>query len=946
MFLSITLPQLGLLAIFWKLYTVIHPLLKENSIQAWKGFGASLILLWLGFSVYAGIRMITKKPVHAMTAILIFGTYISWMYGVLNNIVRIIPWEIPRWMLFWVAPELFLFTFLLPGLVYAMVLLIVAYTPEIEHYRPWRDLAWAIGIPAAWYLIFNVFLGVLRFGPNISDISRHIVPIALIVSTLTFLFLLGRLLYVLFRAKQNLVLKLITWFVMVMPVAGLALNRKLNNLFGDFSHPVYYILAIITGGLLILPAPDNKGLRLALYTAKSIVLPFTLYFFIVFLPFLPLAIPLILALGFGFLILTPLVLGFKHVLSLREDYIFLRSAFNKPILLMTLILASTIIPGGLYLMIREDNYQIQKALSYLYRTEYQTDHSIDLSQSALKRAIKNLKMNKMEDTGVGFGFGERTPYLTSIYNWLVLNNLTLADDKLQALERVYFGEVNENTARVSRQTALSNKPVHITNIKSFTRFDQHTQTYLSKIDLELQNSVNSDRQEFTCSFELPTGCYITGYYLDVNGERKQGNVVDKRAAVWVYQQIRNVQKDPGILIYRSGKEINLRVFPFEKGEKRYTGLELVHRLPIALKLDDHTVQLGDSSKMSPIVHSTKAGAFISRTAKQNLVKIHRRPVYYFLLDYSMAADGRTSGYIGKIRQCLQKYQWKDSDIYLVPLNYNLKVIPMEDQWQSVLDQFPVTGGFFLDRGLKTILYQHYRSGAATYPVMIVVTDKLEHLRLYEDYKLWEITFPETDAFYRLGERGELYQFSLLNREGEGKETDTILGSRFVLGWPRENPRVYLPDDHQDSLILYDDAFSSSLVLENASLWETGLSLELMSLGLSLNPSNYHQRELAIIRESMEKGVMSRHTSYVVLENAAQEKALREKQQQILSAKKIVDVSNVDHITDTDPEMVEPSIVILLILGGCILLFEKQYFIRHGSTVNRTKVYQMKHVSEK
>jgi hypothetical protein len=57
----------------------------------------------------------------------------------------------------------------------------------------------------------------------------------------------------------------------------------------------------------------------------------------------------------------------------------------------------------------------------------------------------------------------------------------------------------------------------------------------------------------------------------------------------------------------------------------------------------------------------------------------------------------------------------------------------------------------------------------------------------------------------------------------------------------------------------------------------------------LHPERPVKKTLDIVKASIKTGVMSPYTSYIVLENEAQEKVLLEKQKQILSTKKALDI---------------------------------------------------------
>ncbi|MCG8572786.1 MAG: hypothetical protein MJB14_21855, partial [Spirochaetes bacterium] len=73
---------------------------------------------------------------------------------------------------------------------------------------------------------------------------------------------------------------------------------------------------------------------------------------------------------------------------------------------------------------------------------------------------------------------------------------------------------------------------------------------------------------------------------------------------------------------------------------------------------------------------------------------------------------------------------------------------------------------------------------------------------------------------------------------------------------------------------------------------------------------------SLFQQSIQLNTLSRVTSFVVLENQAQEIMLKKKQEQVLSAKKTLDAS------DEIIEMSEPHLFFLLILFLLFILVKK------------------------
>lgn len=918
--LTLTLPQGVLCLIFLRLHGVIGTLLSTAETAVWLAFGLSLGLLWLGFTAYAVAAMIRRGPIHPLSGLGLLGLYIPWLYLVFVNFERLIPWRVPRWMFLGIEPVVLLLTLVVPALAYALFLLVAAYTPERGRYKPLRDVIVAVAVPAAWYLLANLGLGFMRYGSAVAALAAHVLPILLVLSTAGFLFVTARLLYAFLRERKGWREKAAIPFLLVLPVLGLEINRRTGGFLGDFTHPVFYVLAVLTGLLLVLPPPNERRLRFGLYALKCLVFPFTVYFFLVFLPYLPLAIPLIIVFGMGFLILAPLVMGIKHVLALRDDYRDLCPACGKPLLLSVFLLGCALLPGAWYLAVRQDGIQVQRALAHLYRTGYRADISAHVSASGLSRALKNMAANRARGRGIGFSGGERTPYLTSLYNMIVLDNLTLSRDRIQALERVFLGRTGEEIEKAAagrrRVSAVTIQETRFT-----TRYDGRAGEYRSMIDLTLQNTGTSDREEYATAFTLPAGCYVVDYYLVVEGRRKKGMLADRRAATWVYRQVVDERKDPGVMYYGPDGRIILKVFPFAAGEIRRTGFTVVHGTPVELIIGGRRIRLGQEDAFGPKTRTTPGAVFIPAAVKGGLPRVTRRPAYHFVVDCSAAAAGKTAGYVERVASFIRARGLRPDEATVTAANADLVTVRPEGGWRETMARVRCGGGYDLDRAVKTFLYEHYRAGMGVYPLIVAVTDTPAHWRLYEDYAAWQPAFPESDAYYRLGEEGELHRLSLLKMGEEDRDfIVTDPPEVEVLAWPAVGRRrAFLPNDGLDGIVLTDEAFTGTKTGTAGSAWETGLALEARSTGLMMNPADYRARELSIIRDSLRSGVMTRSTSYIVLENEAQEAALRAKQRQILATGKVADLDEGGGDSASEPEMVEPSLVVVMVLGVLIMM---------------------------
>jgi hypothetical protein len=154
--------------------------------------------------------------------------------------------------------------------------------------------------------------------------------------------------------------------VFAFPVAGLVANNDLlfNLISADFSDPWFFVLAFINGLAISLPEKDHKKYRLAIFCIRSISFAYIIYFFLVFLPNLPISAMAILVFGLGILLISPVILMVFQTKILVSDFVYLYRNYTKRTINVIFIVSIFIVPviaGIAYL--GEINF-IQRSLSY------------------------------------------------------------------------------------------------------------------------------------------------------------------------------------------------------------------------------------------------------------------------------------------------------------------------------------------------------------------------------------------------------------------------------------------------------------------------------------------------------------------------------------------------------------------------------------------------------
>lgn len=113
-FLTITLPQVIILAAFGKIFSVIRPLMNEWQINGWKIFGAVILLFVGSATAYAVLCLIRRKEIVPWFGIVIFSVCVPVIYVSLFLRSDLVPASVPGWMMFDLEPVIVLESLIVP----------------------------------------------------------------------------------------------------------------------------------------------------------------------------------------------------------------------------------------------------------------------------------------------------------------------------------------------------------------------------------------------------------------------------------------------------------------------------------------------------------------------------------------------------------------------------------------------------------------------------------------------------------------------------------------------------------------------------------------------------------------------------------------------------------------------------------------------------------------
>lgn len=916
-----TLPIIILSILYAKDYSVIHSLLNEHSRSLWRSYSILLALLTTANMTYCVYTARKKKLLSTCYGFVSLLLYLSFVYFYLYNANVLFPAQLPNWMISGTT-ALYTGTFLMPTMVHALMVIVIYGTRHIQKRNAWINFGAAIAVPLLAYIFIQALLPTWERRLSDNRIIEHASNVIYIALVITFLFFLFRFLYILLckKGKWFFTTRMIWVFLIgiLLPLIGLCINKKWDHPFGNFSDPWFFILAVLNGLLLCLPETGNRYYQLFVFSGRCCTLCYTLYFFFVFLPFLPLSVIAIIAYGAGFLMLTPAALFCVHIHKLVQQYKALKKQFSY--LALMGLGWFLIIPGMLFGRCIYERLNLHKALEYVYTPDLSKTYSI--SSNTLKKTLDAIEKNRRpEPLAIT---GEAQPYLSSIYNWAVLDNLSLSETKSNQLRQIFMGASGAPVPK-----AVPNKNVALTNLAVRSHFDPNAGAWLSTVAVELTNTVTTSG-EYETSFRLPAGCFVSNYYLYIGNRKEQGILAEKRTAQWVFNQIRSENRDPGILYYKNPEELILKVFPFAGKEIRKTGIEFLHKDPVALTIDGHTVQLGTAAVLRNDLPATASGPiYLTAAEKKQLPIVFRTPYYHFLVDVSAASASYTR----------QQEKTIDSLIHILGapakagrisfVNSRVHTFKTDEQWKNTFHNMHRNGGFFLERAFQENLVRSYLNDKMQYPVFIVVSNHFKQAVLDPERKAFAFSFPEMGNYFVVTGEKAIMTRSLLDNTQAPINPQIPCSPVPVFAYPNQAQPVACFSTDDAPVILTKTAYINNGHPFKKD-WTSALALYANARWMQLYPIRQKKDWQQDVRHSFQSGILTPNTAYIVVENEAQKAALYRKQKEVLAGNKNLDAG------DEPSAMSEPGLLVAFLFLLLLLFKNSNLLFSVQNHLNRSK----------
>lgn len=781
-----------------------------------------------------------------------------------------------------ISPTLALIAACMVSVIYGIMGIAYSTTSPDKTYEISRYVTGIFLIPLTWFFAFAL----------ITHVNSNAVIITLVVASFFAIILFAaKLLFIWRQRKAPLSLDekpkggyYIAVFVIAfcMPLLGLFLNQVFadfrgRGIFGDFSHPLFYIIAALNGLLLLVPPVKNKSLRLLIFYLKSVGYAYILYFFMVFIPNLPIGIFGIILYGLGLLVLAPLMITLLQGYHLIKEGNILSKAWSIPLIIAVFCIGIATLPLSMTAVIWADRDNFQTAVQYLEQKEPTSDSPINLGR--LERTLESIKDSQNATRSFLGNVTSGTPIISAFYSRLILDGKALSPENVSTMENLFFDAGHDLSASNLSSSDIVSSSVFLMDVASETKYDEKIGAYRSWVHLKLKNG-DTANGEYNTTFKLPEGAYVTDYYLDVLGEHKSGMLTDRRAALFIYSKIVNTRRDPGLLHYVGENTLELRVFPFAPGEARDTGFEIIHSQRLDLDIDNKLISLkGDEAQKELQLPSA---VLLTAAQKQSLEPVVRNPKYYFVVDSSK--NSSIEWHTSQIAEYANKNHIQDAEVIFA--SYKLQKHSLADMTQG---KNKTEGGFNLNMAVKEILS---KEAADSFPIIIAVSDNMPAAVLPRNMYALAHRFPESQHYYALNHNLTLTPYSFEDNKAEYTSDVPLINP--VLDYEG----VYVLDNDKSELVL-TDAPSNKLTFTN-SQYENAVMLDAMAQREALIGN---QASAELVRASFRAKILTPQTAFIVVETVEQEKELLDLQERILNNNEEVPTVTLD----------EPPLILLIIV---------------------------------
>jgi len=886
----VVLPQLFLFLSLFNAWSLVKGELKADGVASYVWvlvFQGILILGAVGLATFLKIK---KMSFNWICGILFFVFQAAITYGVFYQIDGLSPSSVPTWM-FNVGSVVFMMALaLVPGMFYSLLNVAAVRIP----FKKMQDYLFSFIGLIVFPVVFYLFVIIL------SHISWHwydgleqVFMIVFILGTAATFVLFFRCMLHLYHLFGN------KFFVrilacLVFPIAGLCLNIVIPFP-ANLQDWTVYALTVLNAIILFVPAKKEASIaNTLLFCLRSIMFTFTLYFFLLFLPFLPLSLPAMISFGAGFLILAPTFLFFIHSRLLIDEGRALANRFGFAQILILFVCMLMVLPA----LYTGRAFYHKQALMTAVDAVYDPDYSVaqpQINTYVVKKALKRLQ---------AMSAGIYVPILSDYYNKLVFNGMVLPPDKIKTISEDLLGEdisvhfnkdmqmfdlFSSSSGSRSRSFRRVRPPNNVELFSVNADVETVGEFSCAEVTFKMKNPT-SQLSEFECEFDIPGGVFVSKYWLDIEGKKVDGMLFDRKAAEWVYKMIRDTTtRDPGLVVYKDRDTIQLNVYPFNGAQIRKCGFSFIY--PSAMQLDfnvhSNTMEIVDVSDASDellLPVGDKSMLFVQKSEAQNLPVITRKPLYHIMIDSSVKGFSEN---LSDIKAALNIIG--DSDVRVTMVNYGSydlndgKMMSTDEALTNIDKYFEskknFKGGFNLGRALKRAILEYKDSNVyASVPIYVVVGNVKDAIIIgsLEEYQRLK---PDTPIYVTAGDAADVSPTPVYLFRSGTQYIVSNAGENVFLTMDGSDVEYY--DEREDKWIAFEGGVSvegdiAETYLNGVKLWDDYTSMCFV-------PNRYNDSRKSLLALARECGVLYPQAAYIVLENSAQWEFLKKAEKQSLDS---------------------------------------------------------------
>jgi hypothetical protein len=921
---AMVIPHVSLVLIQAWDASLIWSQLSSNSQHNWLWlfFSYAMLLLWDGclFKAvwqqkkdleFSGLSFLT----HLASAILII---------FLNPTTE----GIPRWIYDPQDTYIYHYTFLMPGLVMWTHALAEQHNSSTQHHWK-RALAMLVGIPLFWLAFINL-MGML---PRAYRSITSIFSIALsIVSPILLVYACFTLVMALVSRNNSITLTkrlMMPIISLVLPLGGMWLNKSTPFPI-DLQNQWIYAW-IILNACTMLPI-QNHNYRLWSYPIGVVSFSMSTYFFLVFLPYLPFFVIAIIAMGLGFLLLSPIALWAYQQKDLAEKKLLWDERCGRRWSMVMSGLLVALLPGLMILQSVRMRIHLNTALQQVF--EPWSPVKKQLSPQTRKQSAEALVLLRDIKEGIHY------PYLYLLHRSIVFGGMVLSNEKLEQAYTTLTGLAlppfkSTHLFGGHRSTPWRGNTIKPSFDAKLLRLDcERDQEIMGQRETVLKGTVDNitvnNHCEWNADILCPKGVLLTAVQLKINETWVDADLRDKKTALWIFDKIQEVRRDPIIAYYENEDQIKVRIYPVPAKAQREFRLVFTYpegfaletkaegrKIELQLKADSKSLFLGNELVWVPPEFNLSE------------VSIEPKPYIHFILE-ERSLDTSLNAQKKFREQLFTRMESIATQLNL----QEAKISLAGDSLQSIinspelLQEWPKSKAFMamsvspspvaIDHVVQEALFRHQpkseKEWQAYRPEKIVILSQQPKLNFTTELSLWHKYSPDYDGF-SIAKGTRLHHYTFKNPTVETGAPSVLQTCR----WFRSGEVLFSLPIHQSGLFLTRSKFVEQY---HDGSWTTCLT---KTLSATLNDDYTlwmesfhpweHRTPMDLLKDSKTSQILIRSTAFIAVETETQNNLLVRKEQQAMLNHEALDF---EEVKATAPD----DLLWIILLLACGLWWKK------------------------